>query len=756
MANLKFIKDQVSNCDDILSDVWKGDKRLPKLSKDQFRHVRDSELQYRFYRPEAAVQQLFVDGMDSEQIWEQMVINDEELIESEKALISGSFWNGVSDIKLFSDAALQISTDTPIVNKKKQKKGGKDITASANSENDSDLADRSNDEDDSDIDSDLGGMSAEESDTDGEGQDKDTSSSNLDEGVAGSESEEQSCDNEEDDRDGDHEEEATFNKGDGGYQNDEFTKDCDSDVSAESEDSAYDELDKQLFAKYKKNDNKSDDESEIEDLAIGSDEESDSEDVNKEDDHEQIDDEDEGEDLPTKKKFKFEKSSNRNPLKNVVVPQFSKTSIDSDFFNVRESEWIADQDIIGGSNFDDVDFMEDIDDSAEKARYADFFDEAPNKKSKKSKKSSEDWGALEEDNKEEKCKEEATFDDTDVADKRVQFADPGGTELDGKGSEAATQQGMSRLEEELQREGRLRAQLEESNIGDKNWTMKGEVRAADRPSNSALTEYLEYRSGARIRPEIDDALNRRLEKLATSRIRTKTFDSVERKAKLIENPFEYKKKIVLDQEKSQKSLSKIYEEEYLKKQRLDSVRVEKKELKEHKEIRKQIDDLFWNLNRLTHCHYTPNMKQSEVVIVSNKPTLNMEEATPDVMTDADRLAPQEILETTRGALKGESEKTSTDKKRERRQKKHHQSIKYKDINKRLDAKIKKAGKDGKRLDIATSAKVVKKAIKVGHVKLLDNNAASVKSSTSFFKQLQEKHSSQTSVQANKRKRDQAS
>ena len=51
-----------------------------------------------------------------------------------------------------------------------------------------------------------------------------------------------------------------------------------------------------------------------------------------------------------------------------------------------------------------------------------------------------------------------------------------------------------------------------------------------------------------------------MERLARNRFKTKAFDSVERKAKLVTNPFEYKKALVLDQEKSSKSLSQIYEE----------------------------------------------------------------------------------------------------------------------------------------------------------------------------------------------------
>ncbi|KAJ8304832.1 hypothetical protein KUTeg_018415 [Tegillarca granosa] len=117
------------------------------------------------------------------------------------------------------------------------------------------------------------------------------------------------------------------------------------------------------------------------------------------------------------------------------------------------------------------------------------------------------------------------------------------------------------------------------------------------------------------------------------------WDDVERKVKSQEEPFEYKKRIILDQEKSKQSLGEIYEQEYLKLQQKEE---DEKTDPAHEEIKKIMQSLFHKLDALSNFHFTPKQATADVKIVTNLPSISMEEVAPVSVSDNKLLAPEEI------------------------------------------------------------------------------------------------------------------
>lgn len=145
------------------------------------------------------------------------------------------------------------------------------------------------------------------------------------------------------------------------------------------------------------------------------------------------------------------------------------------------------------------------------------------------------------------------------------------------------------------------------------------------------------------------------------------FDDVERKAAPVpvaRRPAE----VELSDEKSKKSLSEIYEEAYLREKERQAAEgpaeansdlfasataaaaakgkeastATEEEAKAIAEIKKQMSQLFNRLDELTNFHYTPPEAVADVQIIANVPAIAVEEKLPAALSDAARLAPEEV------------------------------------------------------------------------------------------------------------------
>lgn len=383
---------------------------------------------------------------------------------------------------------------------------------------------------------------------------------------------------------------------------------------------------------------------------------------------------------------------------NMSANRQRKSVVDDEFFNLDEMEAFLDHedkkeiDRLSGkkppkddtdedSSEEEIDYFNEIDSydkNSSSMMYKEFFDAESQQDGTKEQTIEQKKTEREAKNKRKihEMKEDLGIDDSE----EEQASD--GSEDNQEKSEFDLRQ--DRLKRRIQ-------QLEANALAEKPWQLKGEITSVVRPKNSLLEEVLDFESTSRPAPIITEETTLCLEDIIKRRIKSKAWDDVEKKIKPISDNQDFRKTLVLSQEKSKESLAQIYEKEYLEKvHKMNNVNDISKpdEPPEHTEIRKAIKDVFVKLDALSNFHFTAKPVAAETKIITNIPAIEMEEVAPIAISDATLLAPEEIKRRPVGTEIGKLERTDTDKKRERRKKKLKQRTIKQQQEKRIEEKEK--------------------------------------------------------------------
>jgi len=233
--------------------------------------------------------------------------------------------------------------------------------------------------------------------------------------------------------------------------------------------------------------------------------------------------------------------------------------------------------------------------------------------------------------------------------------------------------GMAALSAFARRQARLGAQvraLEATNLGPKEWFMRGEVRGGDRPLNSALEVAIDFEHASAPPPVVTQDATRSLEDIIRSRIAEKRFDDVQRK--LPPPPGRKRRQVVLQDEKSAQGLADIYEEQYLKEKAAaeaaakaaaavatgaapsaaaaSAAAAPPDESAEGREARALFAALCAKLDALSHFQFAPKPFVEDMQVAKKDvPALAMEEVAPALVSTASLRAPEEVYAGGQGA-----------------------------------------------------------------------------------------------------------
>lgn len=172
---------------------------------------------------------------------------------------------------------------------------------------------------------------------------------------------------------------------------------------------------------------------------------------------------------------------------------------------------------------------------------------------------------------------------------------------------ALTAEPLSTHEKRLAALAREIATLEDENVAEKPWLLKGESNAKRRPENSLLETDLEFEHTAKPTPIITEETTKTLEDLIKARILEGRFDDVIRQRPMDAKAFLPSDVIELQDSQSKKSLADLYADDYAAASSSGGKPQSSKLAKEHEELEKSWGEISYKLDALSNAHFTPKM-----------------------------------------------------------------------------------------------------------------------------------------------------
>ncbi|EJS43020.1 mpp10p [Saccharomyces arboricola H-6] len=338
-------------------------------------------------------------------------------------------------------------------------------------------------------------------------------------------------------------------------------------------------------------------------------------------------------------------------IRNEDNPSADPYGVNDEFFDLEQfnRDTLAAENIdaaAGGDKDAEIDYFQDIPSAEEEEEEAVYYEDFFDKPAKKSMSKKNDANASEDD-------EELNDKERDSAMNKVKldlFAEEE-DELNAEEMDNSSDKNLSTFEKQQLEISKQIEKLEKEAVAEKKWSLKGEVKAKDRPDDALLTEDLEFDRTAKPVPVITSEVTESLEDMIRRRIQDSNFDDLQRRTLLDVSRKSQRPQFELSDVKSSKSLAEIYENDYAHAEDESALSEELK--KAHSEISELYTSLVYKLDVLSSVHFTPKPASSSLEIRVETPAISMEDAQPLYMSNASTLAPQEVYNVGKAEKDGE-------------------------------------------------------------------------------------------------------